>query len=241
VTLVISHRTQMGSMPENTIAGIEAAIASGADGIEIDVRATADGTLVLMHDATLQRTVSDPRLLADVTFEESRGLAVLDPFAGAGAQPIPTFDETLACVAGRALLVIELKEAGLEERVAAAVRAHHAAGWSWIWCFDADVVARAREVLPEVPGWLNWSARGAARIGGEDPIELSRRIGAAGISVNHLDLDAALVDRARRRGLLTATWTVNEAESLARARDSGVDAICGDFPDRTRAVLGGAG
>lgn len=235
--LVISHRTQMGTLPENTLAGIEAAIEGGADGIEIDVRATADGQLVLMHDATLERTVGDPRPLAEVALEELRTLQVLDPFDDAGPQPIPTFDETLACVAGRGLLVIELKDAAIEERVAAAVRAHSAADWSWIWSFQPAVVEASRAALPEVPAWLTTSSRAAAYLGDVDPFEFAPRIGAAGLSVSHRDITPELVDRARRRGLLVATWTVNEPPDLTRVRDAGVDAICGDFPDRTRASL----
>ena len=206
---------------------------------EIDVRATAGGELVLMHDAALERTVGDPRPLAAVTLEELRRLEVLDPFDDAGPQPVPTFEETLACVAGRGLLVVELKEAALEDRVAAQIRAANAAAWCWIWCFDPAVVAAARETLPEVPAWLNWSSRGAARIEGKDPIEVARQIGAAGLSASHPDVTPALADRARRRGLLLATWTVNDPADLTRVRDAGVDAICGDFPDRTLAAVSG--
>jgi len=237
--LVISHRTQMGTMPENTLAGIDAAFAGGADAVEIDVRATSDGELVLMHDATLERTVGDPRPPGDVSLEELRTLEVIDPFDGVGTQPIPTFDETLACVAGRGLLVIELKEGSLEERVAAAVRAHRAADWSWIWTFQPDVVAASRAAMPEVPAWLTFSSRSAAYLGDVDPFEFAPRVGAAGISVAYRDITPELVERARRRGLLVATWTVNEPDDLARMRDAGVDAICGDFPDRTLTAIGG--
>ena len=94
--LVISHRTQMGTMPENTLAGIEAAIVGGADGVEIDVRATADGELVLLHDASLARTTDGgERELSDVTLEELRGVQVLDQHGSVGAQPVPTFEEAL--------------------------------------------------------------------------------------------------------------------------------------------------
>lgn len=228
----------MGTMPENTLAGVEAAFGSGAAGVEIDVRAAADGTLVLMHDATLERTVGDQRPLTDVGLDELRGLEVLDPFGDVGPQPVPTFDEALACVDGRGLLVIELKEAGLEERVAAAVRAHRAEEWAWIWSFQPGVVESSRAVLPEVPAWLTFSARSPAYLGDTDPFEFAPRIGAAGLTVHHLEVTPELVDRARRRGLLVATWTVNEPADLERVRDAGVDAICGDFPDRTLAVLG---
>ena len=236
--LVISHRTQMGTMPENTLAGIEAAFAGGADGVEIDVRATADGELVLLHDVTLERTAGDERSLAGVTLEELRGVELVDSFGQTDDRRIPSFNDTLTCVDGRGLLVIELKEAGLEERVAAAVRAHRTVDWSWIWSFQPAVVQAARAALPEVPAWLTFSARSPAYLGDVDPFEFAPRIGAAGVSVQHLQATPELVDRARRRGLLVATWTVNEPADLARVRDAGVDAICGDFPDRTFAALG---
>ena len=236
--IVISHRTQMGTMPENTLAGIDAALEGGADAVEIDVRATADGELVLMHDATLERTVGDARAPGAVTLEELRTLEVLDPFGEAGPQPIPSFEETLACVAGRRLLVIELKESGLEERVASAIRAAGAVDWSWIWCFQPAVVEASRAAMPEVPAWLTFSARTSAYLGDVDPFEFAPRIGAAGISVQHLQVTTELVERAHRRGLLVATWTVNEPADLARVCDAGADAICGDFPDRTLAALG---
>jgi glycerophosphoryl diester phosphodiesterase len=236
--LVISHRTQMGTMPENTLAGIEAAIEGGADGIEIDVRATADGELVLLHDASLARTTDGgDRALSEVTLEELRAVRVLDGHGAVGEQPVPTFAETLDWIDGRALFVIELKETGLEERVAAAVRARKAADWCWIWAFDPRVVAASRAALSEVPAWQTFSAASLERFG-VDPFESAPRVGAAGVSVRHDLVTAELVERARHRGLLVATWTVNEPADLERVRDTGVDAICGDFPDRTIAALG---
>ena len=235
--LVISHRTQMGTMPENTRAGIDAAIEGGADGVEIDVRATADGELVLLHDAALARTTNDERMLGELTLEELRAVRVLDPHGNVGEQPVPTFAEALDQIDGRALFVIELKEAGLEERVAALVRERAAADWCWIWSFDPGVVAASRAALPEVPAWLTFSEESLGRFEVGDPFETAPRIGAAGVSVRHTAVTEELVERAGRRGLLTATWTVNEPENLVRVRDAGVHAICGDFPDRTIAAL----
>lgn len=236
--LVISHRTQMGTMPENTLAGIEAAIEGGADGVEIDVRATADGELVLLHDASLARTTDGgDRALSEVTLEELRGVHVLDQHGSVGEQPVPTFDEALELIDGRALFVIELKETGLEERVAAAVRARQAADWCWIWAFDPSVVAASRVAMPEVPAWQTFSEGSLGRFDLGDPLASAPRAGAAGVSVQHELVTPELVERARRRGLLVATWTVNEPADLARVRDAGVDAICGDFPDRTLAAL----
>ena len=110
---VISHRTQMGTMPENTLVGIDAAIEGGADGVEIDVRATSDGELVLLHDASLPRATNDKRELSGVSLAELREVRVLDTHEVVWERPVPTLAEMLDRIDGRALFVIELKEAGL--------------------------------------------------------------------------------------------------------------------------------
>ena len=119
--LLIAHRTAMGLCPENTIVGIEAAIGSGVDGVEIDVRVTRDGVPVLMHDASLERTTGDARDVEAVTLGELRELSVIDPHGDTGPQPVPTFEEALAATVATHL-VIEVKQTGIEEVVARAVR-----------------------------------------------------------------------------------------------------------------------
>ena len=94
--VLIAHRTAMGLRPENTIVGIEAAIAAGVDGVEIDLHATLDGVPVLMHDDSLARTTGDARGVEEVTLDELRALSVLDPHGSVGPQPVPTFAEALA-------------------------------------------------------------------------------------------------------------------------------------------------
>ena len=235
--LVISHRTEMGRRPENTVAGIEAALEAGADGVEFDLRATADGELVLMHDDSLLRTTESPHLLADLTLGEVTELRVQDSTGSVGEQPIPTFRHVLDHVAGRALLAVELKEPGLERRVAELIREADAADWCWIWSFDSAVVARSRAELPEVPAWFSYNEPSQQQLG-EDPLEIAVRLGASGVSVGHALATEELTEQARRRGLRVATWTVNESADLARVRAAGVDAICGDFPDRIFAALG---
>src|SRR5688572_33459399 len=98
----------MGTRPENTVAGIEAALADGVDAIECDVRATADGVPVLMHDASLDRATGDPRLVSEVTAADlAANVRVRDPFGRLDPQLVPTLAEALARVGGRATLAIE--------------------------------------------------------------------------------------------------------------------------------------
>ncbi|MFN8638633.1 MAG: glycerophosphodiester phosphodiesterase family protein [Dehalococcoidia bacterium] len=145
--LVISHRTNMGTRPENSLEGIAAALEDGVDAIEVDVRASRDGVAMLLHDASLARTHGDAHALAALTAGEARALGV------------PTLADALAAVAGRATLCIELKERGLEVAVARDVRSASAAAWCWTWAFDPSVASACREVLPEAPAALNVSAR----------------------------------------------------------------------------------
>lgn len=239
--LVISHRTNMGTMPENTLAGIDAALADGVDGVEIDVRATRDGRVVLLHDATLDRTAGDPRVLVDVTAEELAAVRTR-PVLGVAPQPVPSLAEALDCVAGRAILVIEVKQRGIHEAVAAEVRATAAAGWCWVWAFDPEVGIACRAALPEVPVGLNLSRGSLERYGyAGDPVALAVRQGFAALSMSHDMVDEASVRAIHRRGLAAYTWTVDEPSDIMRVRAAGVDAICTNFPPRVSAAIGHGG
>lgn len=227
--LVISHRTNMGTLPENTLAGIEGAISDGADGIEIDVRATADGELVLLHDAALDRTTDGLGALAEHTLGDLAGVRVTPLHAYQQPQPVPTLRQALAAVAGRAILVIEIKEPDLEERVAALVDEASASEWCWVWSFAPEVCAATREVAPALPVYLNWGHVSAER-SDTSPVELALELGIDGVSFDHRLLEAATVAQAHEAGLRVSTWTVNDLADIDRVRDAGVDAICGDVP-----------
>ncbi|MCK9487658.1 MAG: glycerophosphodiester phosphodiesterase [Dehalococcoidia bacterium] len=235
-------------MPENTLAGVQAALQSRVDGIEIDVRLTADGVPVLLHDATLERTAGDPREVSALTSVELRSTVRVQPrldlpeaarHAVSEPQVVPSLAEVLDLVAGRAIVVIEVKQAGMHEQVAEAVRRARAAAWCWIWAFDPRVGIACRRALREVPVGLNTAPGILERFGFPDePVNLCVSEGFAAVSWRHRTVDEALVRSAQRRGLATYCWTVNEPDDITRVWKAGVDAICTDFPDRVDAVLG---
>lgn len=214
-------------MPENTLAGIDAALAAGADGVELDVRATRDGVPLLLHDATLERTTGDAREVTAVALRALRALRVRDPHGTAGPQPVPTLAEALERVEGRCLMVIEIKQAGIEQLVAEQVRRFAAEGWCWIWAFDADVCAAARAAAPEVPTSL-LVREGTALDGERGALEVAVRAGFAGVSLERTLVDAGTVSLARQRGLSVYTWTVNTPGEITRVAGAGVDALCSD-------------
>lgn len=103
---------------ENTLPAFEAACRAGV-GMELDVQLTRDGRLVVFHDDTLKRLAGDPRRVDQCTLEELRAIRLM----GLDGARIPTFDEVLQTVDGRAPLLVELKSGRSNARLCADVRA----------------------------------------------------------------------------------------------------------------------
>ena len=113
--VVIAHRGCWEDSPENSIAAIEACIAAGVDMVELDVRATRDGELVLMHDETLDRTTNRKGSLTDYSLDELSGTLLRRGAGGidAGVDPrretIPTLRDALIAARGNVLVNIDAK------------------------------------------------------------------------------------------------------------------------------------
>jgi glycerophosphoryl diester phosphodiesterase len=234
--LTISHAACKGHAPENTLAGIRAAIDLGVDAIEIDVHASRDGIPVLMHDATIDRTTNSSGHVVDLTLAELQAVdAGVGVFEGrfAGEQ-IPTLEQVLDLTRHRCLLVIEVKQLGIAEQVAAAIRRLDAAGSAMVWSFHPDVVAAARTVMPEVPAVQLWGGQSGSA---EALLDGAVRRDAQGVSVHYSSVDPSLVRAGRLRGLCVFTWTADEPEEQARVAAAGVDGICTNVPDILRDTL----
>jgi glycerophosphoryl diester phosphodiesterase len=116
--VVIAHRGEHLHHPENTLPAIEAAIALGADYVEVDVRTTADGALVLSHDPNVSRCTDGHGEVAKMTLEQVRALdAGIKSGAEFAGTRIPTLDEALALARGRAGLYLDVKEARAQDLV----------------------------------------------------------------------------------------------------------------------------
>jgi glycerophosphoryl diester phosphodiesterase len=121
--VVISHRGEHLHHPENTMPAFRAALEAGADFIEVDVRTTSDGKLVLMHDDTVDRRTNATGAVKDMTLEQVRGL---DAGVKSGAEfagtKVPTFDEALAFARGKIGVYVDTKRASAADIVAALER-----------------------------------------------------------------------------------------------------------------------
>lgn len=234
--LVISHAACKGHAPENTLAGIRAAINLGADAIEIDVHLTADGVPVLLHDDTVDRTTDGSGDVRQMTLAQVRALdAGARGFEGRfGSERIPSLEAVLELTRGRALLVAEIKQRAIERPVAELVRRMGAADEVMVWSFQPAVVAAMREIAPEIPCGQLWSERDP------DPARMCA-VALAGnaqaVSPHFSFVTEALVRRCLMRGLTVYTWTVDDPDDIRRVAASGVDGICSNYPDRVRDVM----
>lgn len=118
--LIVGHRGTESFAPENTLAAFERAIELGADVIELDVRDTADGFLVVIHDATVDRTTDGYGRVDEMTLAEIEALSIRSRQPCIPPQKVPTFKETLAFLKGRIPINVDVKSGQLE-KVAAEV------------------------------------------------------------------------------------------------------------------------
>ena len=233
--LITAHRACQGHALENSLAGLRAGLRLGADAIEVDVQCTRDGTPVLLHDATVDRTTNGEGKLAELSLRQARNLGLLSANNRPTAQGIPTLREALQTVDGRALLVLEVKAPGIEEAVLATVRRNKALDWCVVHSFRPGVVKRIRKLEPRMPCSLLTSGRDVPDWGELFGFALS--LGAQGVAIHHSVVTPELVRAAHLRELRLSTWTANRRIDVRRVAAAGVDALTTDFPDRARRWL----
>jgi glycerophosphoryl diester phosphodiesterase len=210
---------------ENTIAAFVEARRLGADGVELDVRRSADGALVVHHDADIAGV--GPIALLDV--------ADLPPF-------VPLLDAAVAAC-GELLVDIELKdlpgEPGwdpaypLAAMVARFVVEHELAGRVLVSSFELAAINAVRVAEATIrTAWLtSWGFDQVAAL--ETVIDAGHR----GLHPHHSGVTRALVEAAHRAGVAVVTWTVDEPDRMAEMAAAGVDGIITNRPDVARAVL----
>ena len=231
---IVSHRAHGGTYPENTLLGIEASIRDGARAIEIDVRRTRDGALVLLHDESLERVTGDPRAIADVTLADLEGLRVTRTGVGTPSdhppQPIPTLEDALHAVDGRAAVVVDFVVPEIAQACVDLVNGLGAGAWTWWTAHPPHLAAALLEGAPGSRSFLGWTPNDSIAHAPVEACDLARRYGLAGLMANHRYIDATVVQYAHQHGLAVYCWTVNDPRRMAELVRLGVDGITTDYP-----------
>jgi glycerophosphoryl diester phosphodiesterase len=176
------------------------------DGVEFDVRFSADGEPILLHDETLERVQGVAGAAASLSAAELARYGV------------PSLADVLSVMPADAFLDIELKEAP-NERFASVLRAGRGGrpDRAVVSSFEVDALTATRALLPGWPRWLN-----AIRLDRET-LDAGARLDCGGVAIEHRILGAAGIARARAVGLEVAAWTLTSGADERRVAELGVD------------------
>ncbi|MER5637802.1 glycerophosphodiester phosphodiesterase [Kitasatospora sp. NPDC002227] len=246
---VVAHRGSSAAEPEHTLAAYRRAIEEGADALECDVRLTADGQLVCVHDRTVRRTSDGTGVVSTMTLAQLEKLDFGSWKTGSGPQPVLTLAQLLelAADAGRRVeLAIETKHpvrhAGQLEAELLKMLGHYGllptdqeSSQIRIMSFSERAVRRVRQAAPQVPTVYllerRLPLRGRIRnLPGGAPI--------AGPGIDLVRADPGLVTALRAAGHRVHVWTVDEPADVELCLELGVEAIITNRPREVLTQLG---
>jgi glycerophosphoryl diester phosphodiesterase len=221
--LIIAHRAGV-PFGDDPIGGVERALAAGADALEVDVRRTRDGVMVVCHDPAVRDHV-----LARTTYAELA--RVLPP-----AEVPLELGSVVERIADRAIVNLDLKEPGYEDEVLAAALAHSAPGRLLVASFLDSVVARVKALAPDVRTGLLVGRRDASEpvrglVADLRPFWRIDACGADFLGPNGLFAGLGLARAAAARGIPVMVWTINRPFWLRRwIEDDRVFSVVTDAP-----------
>jgi glycerophosphoryl diester phosphodiesterase len=251
--LVFAHRGGGGLYPENTLEAFQYSARMGVDVLELDVHSTADGALVVMHDATLDRTTNGAGRVNQLTLAELKKLDAgyhfspdggsTYPFRGRGVQ-VPTLQEIFDALPGQTFNV-EPKQAepSLTKPLCEMIRTRRMTDKTIVGSFRQQAIDEFRAACPEVataatPAEVR-DFLALYKIGLAETyrppmqvLQIPERLGALPI------VSREFVETARRLNLQVHVWTINETDDMRRLIETGVDGIMTDYPDRLLNLLG---
>jgi len=244
--LKIAHRGYSSRYPENTLPAFEGAVAAGADMIELDVRLSRDGELVVIHDATIDRTSNGRGRMADLTLAELRRFSYPNAMTAFGRVPIPTLAEVIDRVGAQVTLNVEIKgrrsgSAGMERLIAALLRRKGAVDRVIVSAFDRRALVEMKRADGQVRTGLLYD-RGWRRFG-----EDVRRLGVYSVHPRLSAIDAEALRWVHSEGVRVFPWVAKDRGDVDRCRAADfIDGVmvndlalfgdagpCRENPDRT--------
>ncbi len=230
---IYAHRGASAHAPENTLAAFAKALEAGADGVELDVKLTRDGKVIVLHDPTLDRTTTGKGSYKNLSFSDLRKLDAGTWYGEAWrGEKLPLLAEVFDLLGGKIGINIELTNYstpgdGLVDAVAKVLAGVKDTSRVMFSSFRPANLLRARSLLPAIPcgllalpGLPGWLARNVQ----------SNQPAFTALHPYYRDISPALVQRIHARGKALNTWTINDPQVMTRLRSIGVDMIMTDDP-----------
>ncbi|MCL4495198.1 MAG: hypothetical protein M1294_10355 [Firmicutes bacterium] len=228
-TFVWGHRGSAQVLPENTIPSLRFAVDHQLDGVEFDVQLTRDQVVVLLHDATLERTTSGSGWVGDYDWSFVRTLLTRGPDGQLSDIPIPRLEEVLEALT-HAVLCIEYKNGpryypNLVEKTLDIVRHYHAQDRVMVSSFDQFALVDSARLAPDIPRAVAW---GMGRM--IEPWSVARSARASWVHVHQNTVPDDDLRHIKESGLNVAVWGLESRASAAQLRTEYVDAVFVDDP-----------
>ena len=234
---ITAHRGDCSAAPENTLAAFELAIENGADIIELDVRQTKDGEIVVMHDESLKRVCGVNKKVGKLTYEELQKYSPGKKYRGPNEElyreeKIPTLQEVIDLVGDRAKLNIELKPAKTDKNLSQRVAEIIAENDYYDNCFVASLtygsIRRIKLSDPKVKTVYVM----AVAMGDFYDLEY-----ADGFSIKYRYINNEIIKQAHKRGKDVYAWTVDDKQILESMMLMNVDSIITNNPAKMRTSM----
>lgn len=216
--LKIGHRGAGAYEPENTLRSFRKAIEVGVNAVELDVRRTKDGKLVVIHDGEVDRTTNGKGSVSELTLDE------IEQLVTEKGEKVPTLEEALDFLDRKVKIVIELKETGFEKEVLRQIRERGLEKNVVIVSFLEDALSKVREMDEEVETGLIYVRH-------KNPIKAALDLRARYLLPLYRFTHTANVKKAHENGLKVIVWTINKPEEVPQYVKKGVDGIASDRPD----------
>ncbi|HTM68907.1 MAG TPA: glycerophosphodiester phosphodiesterase family protein [Candidatus Binatia bacterium] len=220
--LRIAHRGAPHLAPENSLKGFEAALAFSPDMVEMDVRVSRDGRVVVMHDPTVDRMTTGRGKVALKTLAQLRECRL------GNGEPVPTMTEAVDLLKGKADLKIDVKDVGIEDLVVAELRRAGVVRRTIVIAYGRRALRAFKDGCPalrtEVGGVHSRYVRGYA-------VADALATGALILSTRHKIVTPDFAADCRERGLAIHAWTVNDKKEAARLAGLGIEALATDRLD----------
>jgi len=223
--LKIGHRGAPGAhrFQENTLASFQRALLCGADAIEFDVRRTADGQLVVFHDAYVQELTGVKGTLSGMTLRSVRALRV-------HGEPIPMLSDVFYYFGSAfAVLNVELKDEGIQKETLRSVKKHNLERKTLISSFRWKELMQFR-MEPAIKTALLIDKRKDPQDNITAIIDKAKRIGASCLNIEQSTIELDIIEKIHSAELLAYIWVVNRRTEIEKYKRWGVDGIFSDFP-----------
>ena len=236
VPVIVGHRGASALAPENTLASIEKAIACGVDAVEIDIRLSSDGAVVVIHDARLQRTTDGKGKVRDLTVDELKRVSAGKWFSRKFSdEKIPTLDEVMKYINGRVGLNVEIKAERMKnqsmeivDRCINCIRRYNVFDSVMVSSFNYSFLNYARSIESRL--CIGILHRPIISDTAGILIQVVKRIKPQYFIYRHNRLSASRLFRLRQMSLKVGVYTINQVYDFVRMKEFGVDAIYTDNP-----------